>query len=82
MELLIFKIVLILLTIRIIYLIAKHLIIVFWDKATKDTVSEILKDPEYYVREDHICKFMYDMVWLYIFIKLIIGVFSGQIIFN
>ncbi len=79
MELFIFKIALIILTIRIIYLIVKHLIIVFWDKATKDTVSEILKDPEYYVRVDHMCKFMYDMVWLYIFIRLIVGVFSGKL---
>lgn len=82
MGLLVFKIILIILTIRIIWLIIEHLIITFWDKATKDYVTEILKDPEHYVREDHACKFMYDMIWLYLFIKILISAFTGQITIN
>ena len=82
MGLLVFKIILIILTIRIIWLIIGHLIITFWDKATEDYVTEILKDPKGYVREDHACKFMYDMIWLYLFIKILIGAFTGQITIN
>ena len=82
MNLLIFKIILILLTIRIIWLIIKHLIIVFCDKATEDYTAEILKDPIHYVKEDHACKFMYDMIWLYLFIKILISAYMGQIIFS
>ena len=67
MELLIFKIVLIILTIRIIWLIVFHGMIVFWDKATNDVISEILKDPVSYVKNDHMCNFFYDFIWLYIY---------------
>jgi len=82
MNLLVLKIVLIFLTIRIVFLIIKNLVIIFWDKATKDCAAEILKDPEDYIREDHICKFMVDMIWLYLFIKALIGVYAGQITIN
>lgn len=82
MNLLILKIVLIFLTLRILWLIIKNLTITFWDKATKDYAAEILKDPENYVREEHMCKFMVDMIWLYLFIKALIGVYAGQITIN
>ena len=82
MTLFAFKSALILLIIRILWLIVEHLIIVFWDKATEDYVAEILKDPIHYVKENHACKFMYDMIWLYIFIKVLIGLYTNQIIIN
>lgn len=77
--LLILKIVLIALLLRIIWLIIFHLSVVFWDKATENEINRIFKNPKEYVRVEHIRSFMYDTVWLYIFIKLIICEFSGQI---
>ena len=77
--LLIIKIILIVLLIRIIVLSLIHLIISFYDEATKIAVDEILKDPKEYVRYDHICKFMVNMIWLIIFIKLLIIAFNGNI---
>lgn len=82
MELLIFKIFLIAITIIIIYLMISHLFVVFYDKATDDAVNDILDNPREYVRTDHMCKFMYDMIWLYIFLKLLWCVFSGNITIN
>ena len=82
MGLLIIKIVLILLFIRVIGLTIGHLIIVFYKDATKMAAKEIMKDPEHYVREDHICKFMYNMIWIVIFIKLLIAAFTGHITIN
>lgn len=78
-SLLILKIILIALLLRIIWLIIYHLFVVFYDKATEDIISEILKNPKEYIRSEHMCSFLYDMVWLYIFIKLTICAFSGQI---
>ena len=80
MELLIFKFFLIVIIIRIIYLMIFHLFIVFYDKATDDAVNDILNNPREYVRTDHMCKFMYDMIWLYIFIRILLYVFSAKII--
>lgn len=82
MALTIIKIVLIILMIRLIALTIGHLVTVFWNPATKIVVEEITKDPEGYVRTDHICKFMYNMIWLVIFINLLICAFSGKIIIS
>ena len=57
-----------------------HLFVAFYDKATDDAVNDILNDPRKYVRTDHMCKFMYDMIWLYIFIRTLLYVFSVKII--
>ena len=80
MELLIFKIFLIAITIIIIYLAISHLFVVFYDKATDDTVNDILNDPRKYVQADHMCKFMYDMIWLYIVVRILLYVFSAKVI--
>ena len=80
MELLIFKIFLIAITIIIIYLMLSHLFVVFYDKATDDAVNDILNDPRKYVRTDNMCKFMYDMLWLYIVVRILLYVFSVKII--
>ena len=82
MELLILKIVLIVLIVRLIFLTIGHVCVVFWDKATDDMVSQILKDPREYVRTEHMCKFMYNMIWFYLLIKILIGAFSNQITIN
>ena len=79
---LIIKIVLIILMIRVIGLTIGHLVIVFWDYATKTAVEEIMKDPEDYVRTDHMCKFMYNMIWIVVFIKLLCAAFSNHIQIN
>lgn len=78
-SLIILKIVSIALLLRIIWLIIFHLFVVFYDKATEEVIDEILKNPKEHVRSEHMCSIMYDLVWLYIFIKLIIYAFSGQI---
>ena len=82
MTLTIIKIVLIILMIRVIGLSIGHLVTAFWDPATKMAVEQITKDPEDYVRTDHICKFMYNMIWIVVFIKLLYAAFSGHIEIN
>ena len=82
MTLTIIKIVLIILMVRVIGLTIGHLVTVFWDPATKMAVEQITKDPEDYVRTDHICKFMYNMIWIVVFIKLLYAAFCGHIEIN
>ena len=82
MTLTIIKIVLIILMIRVIGLTIGHLVTVFYDPATKMAVEQITKDPEDYVRTDHICKFMYNMIWIVVFFKLLYAAFSGHIEIN
>jgi len=82
MALTIVKIVLIVLMIRVIVLSIGHLIVTFYNEATKMAVEQIIKDPEDYVKTDHICKFMYNMVWIVVFIKLLYAAFSGHIEIN
>ena len=82
MTLTIIKIVLIILMIRVIGLTIGHLVIIFWDPATKMAVEKITKDPEDYVKTDHICKFMYNMIWIVVFFKLLYAAFSGHIEIN
>lgn len=82
MEILIFKIVVICLLIRVIGLIIGHLTIVFWDYANKMAVDQILENPEKYVRDEHICKFMNDMIWVMLFISLLVAAFKGNITIN
>ena len=81
MELLIFKIIVIGCLIRLIFLQIGHLYIVFNKEGNKMQVDEILKDPEKYVRYDHIEKFIDNMFWVVIFIILIIAAFSGNVTF-
>ena len=82
MTLLIIKIVLIILLIRIIFYEFAHLGCIFWDYGTQTIVDEILKDPYKYVRYDHMCKFMYNMIWIVVFIQLLIAAYNGRIIIN
>ena len=82
MTLIIIKIVLFILLIRIIFLTIGHLVIVFYKDATKMAVKEIMKDPEDFVRSEHICKFMNNMIWFAIFIQLLIAAYNGRIIIN
>jgi len=82
MEILIFKIVVIILLIRVIALIIEHLLIVFYNKANKIAVNQILEDPEKYVRYEHMCKFMNDMIWVMIFINLLVVAFKGNLTIN
>lgn len=82
MTLTIIKIVLIILMIRVIGLTIGHLVTVFWDPATKMAVEQITKDPEDYIKTDHMCKFMYNMIWIAVFFKLLYAAFSGHIEIN
>ena len=82
MTLTIIKIVLIILMICVIGLTIGHIVTVFWDPATKMAVEQITKDPEDYVKTDHICKFMYNMIWIVVFFKLLYAAFSGHIEIN
>jgi len=82
MTLTIIKIVLIILMIRVIGLTIGHLVTVFWDPATKMAVEQITKDPEDYVKTDHMCKFMYNMIWIVVFFKLLYAAFTGHIEIN
>jgi len=82
MALTIIKIVLIILVVRIVFLSIGHLIIIFYKEATKIAVEYVKKDPEKYVRDEHLDRFVDNMIWLTIFINLLIGVFSGKIIIS
>ena len=79
MEILIFKIVVIILLIRVILLSVGHLAIVFWDEATKMAVEELLKNPAKYIRDEHIGTFFTNMIWVMIFISLLIAAFKGNV---
>ena len=81
MELLIFKIIVIGCLIRLIFLQVGHLFIAFNKDGNKMQVDEILKDPEKYVRYDHLETFMSNMIWLVFIIALIVAAFSGNVTF-
>ena len=82
MALTIIKIVLIILVARIIFLSIGHLITIFYNKATQYAVELINKNTEKYIREEHMEKFFYNMIWLVILINLLICAFSGKIIIS
>ena len=81
MELLIFKIIVIGCLIRLIFLQIGHLYIAFSKEGNKMQVDEILKDPEKYVRYDHLEMFMTNMIWLVFIIALIVAAFIGHVTF-
>jgi len=81
MELLIFKIIIIVCLIRLIFLQIGHLYISFNKEGNKMQVDEILKDPEKYVKWDHLETFMTNMIWLVFIIALIVAAFSGNVTF-
>ena len=81
MELFIFKIIIIGCLIRLICLQVGHLYIAFNEEGNKMQVDEILKDPEKYVRYDHLETFINNMIWLIVIIVLIIAAFSGNVTF-
>lgn len=82
MEILIIKIILIILLIRVIVLTIGHLVIVFYDEATKMAVDELLKDPMKYIRDEHMSTFFTNMIWIMFFISLLISTFKGNITIN
>ena len=79
MELLIFKIIFIILTIRIVFLQFMHCLAIFWDEATNDLVNIMMKDPAKYIRDEHFEKLMDNCVWLMIFIILLVAAFNGNV---
>lgn len=81
MELLIFKIIVIGCLIRLIFLQIGHLTVAFYKEANKMQVDEILKDPEKYVKWDHLETFMNNMIWAVFIIALIVAAFSGNVTF-
>ena len=81
MELLIFKIIVIGCLIRLIFLQVGHLFIAFNKEGNKMQVDEILKDPEKYVRYDHLSIFMTNMIWAVFIIALIVAAFFGNVTF-
>ena len=81
MELLIFKIIIIGCLIRLIFLQIGHLYIAFSKEGNKMQVDEILKDPEKYVKWDHLETFMTNMIWAVVIISLIVAAFSGNVTF-
>ena len=78
----IIKIILIVLLLRVIILSIGHLATIYYDPATKIAVEQITKDPEDYVKTDHMCKFMYNMIWVVVFIRLLYAAFNGNIEIN
>lgn len=82
MELIIFKIITIGCLIRLIFLQIGHLYTAFSEEGNKMQVDEILKNPEQYVRYDHLSIFMTNMIWVVVIISLIVAAFSGNVTFT
>ena len=81
MGLIILKVILIILLVRLVALQIGHLLILFNNKTTKMAVDEILKDPEKYVRYDHLDKFIDNMFWVMLIWIFIRAAFTGNVIF-
>lgn len=82
MELLLFKIITIGCLIRLILLQVGHLYTAFSEYGNKMQVDEILKNPEEYVKYDHMGTFMTNMIWAVFIIALIVAAFSGNVTFT
>ena len=73
------KIILIVTLLFIMFHVVTHLLIVFWGKMTQEAVNEVLKDPHRYIRDEHMCYFIRNMVYLFLVLTLTIAVFQGKV---
>ena len=79
MEIELFKIVLVVVLVGILWHIAVHLVVVFWPYATNTAVEEVLKAPHKYVRYEHMKYFLRNMVGLFFVLMLFIAACRGNV---
>jgi hypothetical protein len=75
-------IVLIVSLVSIIYHIVLHLFAVFHQSTTNKIVSRITSDPHRYVREEEMCHFIRNMVYLFIVVYLLVAGCKGNMTIN
>lgn len=80
MEKIIVYIVLVALFIGILWHIFGHLMIVFHPGTTDLAVKEVLKDPHKYMRYEHMCYFMRNMVYLFFMSMFLTAACTGNMI--
>ena len=82
MEMAIIYIILIGLLIGIVWHIFCHLMIVFYKDATGLCVKKVLEDPYKYVRDEEMCYFIRNMVYLYFVCMLLFAACNGNMRFE
>lgn len=79
MERIIVYIVLTVLLIGITWHIFGHLMIIFHSDTTDLAVKEVLKDPHKYMRYEHMCYFMRNMVYLFFILMFLVAACKGNL---
>ena len=82
MEMIIIYIVLITLLLGILWHIFCHLMVVFHQDTTDIYIKKVLEDPYKYVREEEMCYFMRNMVYLFFVCTLLFAACNGNIHFE
>ena len=75
-------IVLIVSLVSIIYHIVLHLLAVFHQSTTNKIVDKIISNPSRYVREEEMCHFIRNMVYLFIVVYLLVAGCKGNMTIN
>jgi len=82
MEMTIIYIVLVVLLLGILWHIFVHLMAVFHKDTTDICVKKVLEDPYKYVRDEEMCYFMRNMVYLFFVCMLLFAACNGNIHFE
>ena len=82
MEMTIIYIVLIVLLLGIFWHIFYHLMIIFHQDTTDLCINKVLEDPYKYVRDEEMCYFMRNMVYLFFVCMLLFAACNGNIHFE
>ena len=82
MEMTIIYIVLIFLLLGIIYHIFRHLVVIFHQDTTDLYVKKVMEDPYKYVRDEEMCYFIRNMVYLFFVYTLLFSACNGNIHFE
>ena len=82
MEMTIIYIVLIVLLLGIFWHIFYHLMIIFHQDTTDLCINKVLEDPYKYVRNEQMCYFIRNMVYLFFVCMFLFAVYNGNIKFE
>ena len=82
MEMTIIYIVLIFLLLGIIYHIFRHLVVIFHQDTTDLYVKKVMEDPYKYIRNEEMCYFFRNMVYLFFVCMLLFAAYNGNIHFD
>ena len=73
------KIVLLICTASLLFHIIKNILIVFCDHFTEEAAKSLLESPIRYIRDEEMCKFFRNMLYLFITLHLLYGIFSDKL---